>query len=210
VGLAEQNPVRAVKAPKLPKLKPKALDQEEVERLVDACRGSLLPRRDKAIILFLLDSGCRASELAGIRDGDVDFERGRARVMGKGSNERFVYLGRSALSALWLYVNEERPEHARPGDDHLFLLQDGYPMDRNSLRKVFDRRNGEAGVHASPHRMRHSAAIAHLRGGMDLLSLQRLLGHESLETTRVYLTALADEDVERAARRTSPADNWRL
>jgi site-specific recombinase XerD len=60
------------------------------------------------------------------------------------------------------------------------------------------------------HRLLHSAAIERLRAGMDLLSLQRMLGHESLETTRIYLTALADEGVERAARRTSQEDNWRL
>ena len=210
VGLVDHHPVRAVPGPKIPKLKPKALNQDEIEKLIDACENSKMPRRDKAIILFLLDTGCRASEMAGVRDCDIDFKRGRVKVIGKGSKERFVYLGRRALSALWLYVKEERPQHAKPGDDHLFLVQTGYPMNRDVLRQIFERRREEAGIHASPHMMRHSAAIARLRAGMDLISLQRMLGHETLETTKIYLTALADEDVEQAAKRTSPSDNWRL
>jgi site-specific recombinase XerD len=95
-------------------------------------------------------------------------------------------------------------------DDHLFLTDDGYPMNRRTVYLMFRRLSERAGVSASPHQLRHSSAIEHLRAGMDLLSVQRLLGHENLETTQVYLTALADEDVEQAARRTSPADNWRL
>jgi site-specific recombinase XerD len=140
----------------------------------------------------------------------VDLKTGKVRVMGKGSKERFVYLGKRALSALWLYVHDERPEHAQANDEHLFLTQDGYPMTRYTVGSLIARASERAGFHAHPHQLRHTAAIARLRNGMDLISLQRMLGHETLEVTRAYLTALNDEDVEQAATRTSPADSWRL
>lgn len=120
-----------------------------------------------------------------------------------------VYLGKRALSALWLYVSDERYP-ARATDDHLFLTQDGYPMDRHSIRRAIYRLADWAGIKASPHLFRHTSAIEHLRHGMDAFSLQKMLGHETLEMTRKYLTALDDEDVGDRARRTSPADNWRL
>jgi site-specific recombinase XerD len=211
IGLAETNPIKAVQAPKLPKLKPKALTQEQIALLLEAAEERATEkRRAKALILFLIDTGARASEVCGVKIPDVGFESGRVKVRGKGSKDRYVYLGRRALSALWLYVKDERPEPARVGDNHLFLTFDGYPMNRETLRRFMGRLGKWANVHASPHMFRHTAAISHLRHGMDLVSLQHLLGHESLEITQVYLTALSDEDVERQAKRTSPADNWRL
>jgi integrase/recombinase XerD len=83
-------------------------------------------------------------------------------------------------------------------------------MDRHTLRYIFRRLSARAGVKVSPQQFRHSAAVEHLRHGMDLVSLQHLSGHESIEVTRGYLDALNDEDVAEAARRTSPTDNWRL
>jgi site-specific recombinase XerD len=132
------------------------------------------------------------------------------RVFGKGSRERFTYLGQRARSDLWIYVQEDRPEPARVDGDFLFLGEQGYGLDRHSLRLIVYRLAQKVGIKASPHMFRHTAAIERLRKGMDLLSLQRFLGHEKLETTQVYLTALSDDDVQERARRTSPGDNWRL
>jgi site-specific recombinase XerD len=210
IRLADVHPVRVVPAPRLPKLKPKALSHAEVKSLLGATSRSRHKRRDRAIIRFLLDTGARASELCGARLGDVDLHTGRIRVLGKGSKERFTYLGRRARSDLWLYVREERPEPAQVDGDFLFLSEEGYGLDRHSLRLIVYRLAKKAGVKASPHMFRHTAAIERLRNGMDLLSLQRFLGHEQLQTTQVYLTALSDDDVQERARRTSPGDNWRL
>lgn len=210
IALAKSNPVSRVPPPRLPKRKVKALTKDAICALLEAAKDAALTRRAKALLLLLLDTGARASEVAGIEIGDVTWNNGRVRVIGKGDKERFVYVGRRALSALWLYVKEERPEPARVGDGHLFLTQDGYPLNRHSLRAILRRLGRTAGVMANPHQFRHSAAIEHLRHGMDLVSLQHLLGHESIEITRGYLTALDDEDVAEAARRTSPVDNWRL
>jgi len=210
VELAEDNPVEAVRPPKLPKLKPKALRHEDIEALLGAAEKAIAKRRAKAIILFLLDTGCRASELCGVTMDDVDFRTGKVLVTGKGSKQRFVYLGKRALSAVWLYSKDERPEPAKVHSDHLFLTVNDYPLTRHTLRGVIVRLADRVGVHATPHMFRHTAAILHLKNGMDLVSLQHLLGHNDVSTTRGYLEALKDEDVEDKARRTSPSDNWRL
>lgn len=141
---------------------------------------------------------------------DVGFTTGKVLVTGKGSKQRFVYLGKRALSAVWLYTKDERPEPKQVGSDHLFLTVRGYPFTRHTLRGVIERLADKVGVHATPHMFRHTAAILHLKNGMDLVSLQHLLGHNDISTTRGYLEALKDKDVEDKARRTSPSDNWRL
>ena len=210
VDLADGNPVRSVPPPKPPKLKPKALSRRQIDALLEAADRANAKRRAKALLLFLLDTGARASEVCGVRLPDVDFRSGKVKVRGKGDKERFTYLGRRALSALWLYVREERPEPTRVRDDHLFLTVDGYPMTRHALRGAIVRLANAAGIRATTHQFRHTAAIEHLRNGMDLVSLQHLLGHTSITTTRKYLTALQDEDVEARAKRTSPTNNWRL
>lgn len=212
VGLLQENPAAGIQAPRLPKVKPKALAQEDVEALLLAADKAKAKRRARALLLFLLDTGCRASELCGVEMGDVDLRTGKVLVTGKGSKQRFVYLGKRARSAVWLYVKDERPEPARVDSEHLFLTVRGYPLSRHTLKDIVKRLAARVGLRSkvSPHRFRHTAAINHLRNGMDLVSLQHLLGHASVVTTRGYLEALRDEDVEQKARRTSPSDNWRL
>jgi site-specific recombinase XerD len=210
IALVESNPTDSVPNPKLSKVKPRALTRAEVENLIEATHGSRNQRRDKAIVLFLLDTGARASELCTVATDDVSFDTGKTLVTGKGSKQRFVYLGKRALSATWLYVKDERPEPAQVRCHKLFLTVDGYPLDRHSLRHIINRLSERAGFHASPHRFRHTAAITHLRNGMDLVSLQHLLGHADIGTTRQYLNSLRDSEVQRTAQKTSPSDNWRL
>jgi site-specific recombinase XerD len=210
IALARSNPVVSVSPPRLPKRKAKALAKDDITAILKAADFATCKRRARALILFLLDTGARASEVANVKLSDVNWNSGKVKVTGKGNKERFVYVGQRALSALWLYVKEERPEPMMVGDDHLFLTDEGYSMDRHTLRYILRRLSARAGVKASPHQFRHSAAVEHLRHGMDLVSLQHLMGHESIEVTRGYLDALSDEDVAEAARRTSPTDNWRL
>jgi integrase/recombinase XerD len=210
VDLAPGNPAHAVKPPRPPDLKVKALTREQVEAMIAVTSQARLYRRARALVLFLLDTGARASEVTRLTVGDVNFASGKVKVRGKGDKERFVYLGKRALSALWLYVKEERPEPAQVDTNPLFMTGDGYALTRHTLRGIITRLGGKAGVKASTHAFRHTAAIEHLRHGMDLASLQHLLGHASVTTTRGYLEALSDEDVEERARRTSPGDNWRL
>lgn len=163
--------------------------------------------RDRAIILTLLDSGLRVSELCALTVADYDAPRGRLHVRhGKGDKARFVVIGARARKALWVYLAGREglaptaPLFAARGDNHLGRENIGHMLKR--LGEAADVRN----VH--PHRFRHTFAITFLRNGGSPLLLQELLGHERLETVQVYVR-LAEQDIDAGAKH-SPADNWRL
>jgi integrase/recombinase XerD len=165
--------------------------------------------RDRAIVLVLLDTGCRAAELCALLLGDVDMKTGAVQVRrGKGDKGRTVYLGNLAREALWRYVSKRKD--ARPGDP-LFETTKHSSMDRNALRKMLLGAGQRAEIvePVTPHRLRHTFAITYLRNGGDVYTLQRLLGHSSMDMVRRYL-ALAQTDIAEAHRRASPVDNWRL
>lgn len=165
--------------------------------------------RDRAIILVLLDTGIRAAELCDLLLGDVDMKTGAAQVRrGKGDKGRTVYLGNLAREGLWRYVAKRKD--TRPGDP-LFETTKHSAMDRNALRKLLLAAGERAEIvePVTPHRLRHTFAINYLRNGGDVYTLQRLLGHSTMEMVRRYL-ALAQTDIAEAHRRASPVDNWRL
>ncbi len=149
------------------------------------------------------------TELTGIKLGDLWFDDGHVKVLGKGNRERVVPFGREVGRALSCYVNSARPEPARPHHDFLFLTREGMPLTKTFLQNLVKRcgaRAGIEGIRVSPHSFRHTAAVTFLRNGGDAFSLQRLLGHSSLDMTRRYCE-LADVDVKRAHMSASPVDN---
>lgn len=162
--------------------------------------------RDRAILIVLLDSGARASELCDFVLSDYDGKRGRLLVrMGKGKKQRAVFLGMNARKVLWRYL-ASRPEAKR--GDPLFATRLGQKLDRNGLRHMIQRCAERAGVAgATVHRFRHTFAITFLRNGGSVLQLQSLLGHEKLDTVRIY-AKLAEIDLERAQEIASPVDGW--
>ena len=164
--------------------------------------------RDRAILVVLLDTGIRASELCDLVVEDYDTKNGRLHIRdGKGNKGRFVWLGEAARKALWRYQADRGD--AQPTDP-LFATRSNQPLDRNNLRHMIERCAKRAGVtKANVHRFRHSFAINFLRNGGSVLELQRLLGHERMETLRIYVT-LAESDLREAQRKASPADNWDL
>ncbi len=164
--------------------------------------------RDRAILLVLLDSGLRASELCALCVDDYDQRNGQLHVRhGKGNKGRYVYLGDSSRKAIWRYM-AARP--ATLAADPLFATRTGGHLERNSLGNMIEATARRAGVpKPTIHRFRHTFAINFLRNGGNVLELQQLLGHEKLDTVRIY-AALAQVDLEEAQRRASPADNWRL
>ncbi len=196
---------------------------EEVRALLEACdynapwdrkwaRGIKTRRptalRDRAIILMLLDSGIRVSELVMLRVRDYDRRRGQVTIRhGKGSKTRTVFVGDTTRKAMWRYLGSR--EHLTE-DDPLFATADGKPMDRHNVRKMLQNAGQRAGVKdVYPHRFRHTFAISFLRNGGSPLELQEMLGHARLDTVRIY-ARLAEVDLERAQKNASPADNWRL
>lgn len=163
--------------------------------------------RDKAIVLTLLDCGMRVSELCGLTLADFDQHRGQLIIRyGKGGKTRIVYLGEVARKALWKYLSSRGK--MRP-NDAVFITRTGRPMDRVNVGHMIARTGKRAGIHAHPHKFRHTFAITFLRNGGNVLTLQQILGHESMETVKNYAT-IAAVDIENALRIASPADNWRL
>ena len=164
--------------------------------------------------MTLLDTGLRAMEICSLRIGDVNLKTGRVEVKhgviggAKGGKGRTVFLGKAARRAVWRYL-----ANIEDGDDQdapLFLAKGDRKMTPNGLRQLIKGLAEKAGVvNAYPHKFRHTFAITYLRSGGDVLTLQALLGHSTLDMVRHY-ARIAEIDIEHAHRRASPVDNWRL
>ena len=178
---------------------------EEVEVLIATAKKSNCPKRDEAILWFLLDTGVRASELCAITLQDVDLTARRVKIQeGKGGKSRSVWLGSTAAKALWNYLKFEPHEEQDP----LFFNQRGEFLTRSGLLQLIERLGEAARIkqaRCSPHTFRHTFAISFLRAGGDVLTLQQLLGHTSLAMVNRYVK-LAQADLQRAHRQFSPAD----
>jgi integrase/recombinase XerD len=200
---------------------------EDIKRLLSACNYTKraisenrqtyrmkrpTAQRDKAIILTLLDTGLRVSELARLTISAIDLETGQITIepFGSGlkSKPRTVFIGKLSKSTLWRYLTSRDLE----SHDSLpvFTSKLNRPMDRHSIRKVLCYLGDKAEVQrVYPHRFRHTFAIQYLRNDGDIYTLQRILGHSSLEMVKRYLS-IAKADCESAHRKASPVDNWRL
>ena len=203
--------------------------KEEIELLIKACdfceeavtgrrRKFVMQRftskRDKAILLTLLDTGLRASELCALRVEDVDMKSGRVSVRpgeagkAKGGKGRVVFMGKSARRFLWRYLVDR--EDGNDPDSPLFVGKFNRPFNRDALRQLINSLGAKVGIKkCHPHRFRHTFAITYLRSGGDIFTLKALLGHGSLDMVEHY-ARIAEVDVEQAHRKASPADNWRL
>lgn len=165
------------------------------------------PERMRAILLLLLDTGLRCGELTSLKIVQLDQRNQRVQVMGKGALERSVPFSSRTAQALWRYLST-RPD-AQPGDP-LFTTYSNRPIAPTQLNKSIrnlGRKAGVAKVH--PHRFRHTFAIQYLRNGGDPYTLQKLMGHSTLDMVKRYL-ALAQIDMDKAHKRASPVDNWTL
>lgn len=209
--LIEKSPMKNIPRPKLPRFIPDPFSEQEIRALLSACKNMTdrSATRMIAMVLFLLDSGVRVGEMLGLKRADLDLEQGRAKVMGKGAKERYVYFGKATKRALWRYISLARTEPA-PNVENLFLTFDGRPLPKRQFAHFLSRLGETAGVpkvHA--HRFRRTAAVQFLRNGGNIFALQKLLGHETLEMVRRYVE-LASDDVAEAHQKASPVDGWRL
>jgi site-specific recombinase XerD len=163
--------------------------------------------RNRAIILLLLDTGIRSSELCGLRVINTDLKNRRIRVMGKGSKERSIPFCARTGQALWRYLQTRKEDRA---DDFLFTTILGNPLDPDRMLKLLYSIGERAGVtDVHPHRFRHTFAINFLRNGGDPWSLQMMLGHSTMEMVKTYLS-IAQADLDKSHKLASPVDNWRL
>lgn len=174
----------------------------EVVAMLAAAASGRQAARDTAIVLCLLDTGLRASELCGLRW--ADWMPDGLRVSGKGGRERIVPIGETAARAA-------RGLAPAGGLGYVFISRGrGRPLTRAGLKLLVGRLAHRAGVaSAHPHRFRHTFALTFLRAGGDIYSLQRILGHSSLVMVQRYL-ALAQGDITAAHRRASPVAAWGL
>jgi site-specific recombinase XerD len=200
------NPLRGVPVPRVPEQLVRSLREPEIRALLAAIDGSEQPDRDRALVLLLLDTGIRLSEAAGLSVHDVDLLEGRCRVMGKGSKERVVPVGRKARRA----VRQMLARRGNPGASApLFVGSDGRPLAPHGIQQVMRRLSARAdlSVRCSPHILRHTFARSFLQNGGDVFSLQRILGHSpsSLQVTRRYVDLL-DDDLREIHRIASPVD----
>jgi len=149
-----------------------------------------LGRRDRAALETLYATGCRASEVVGLRPVDLDLKAGTARCVGKGNKERQVPLGSNAIQALAAYLERDRPALLlkNPQTGAVFVSKSGRPLSRIALWQIVKRHARSAGLHAdvSPHTLRHSFATHLLARGADLRVVQEMLGHASIATTQIY------------------------
>ena len=165
-------------------------------------------RRDRAIVLLLLDTGLRASELCSLLVDDVDLSHKSAQVRrGKGDKPRLVAFSDFTGSAIFRYW-AERSDNTLEADDRAFVTSTGRRMTASNLLTLIRRLGERAGVvHCHPHRFRHTFAITWLRNNGDIFTLQEMLGHNSLDMVRRYLK-IAGSDIMHAHRRASPVANW--
>lgn len=208
--MLERSPMENIPRPKLPKkIKPR-FEKDELQRLWNACgeNADSQASRNRAILLLLLDTGLRASELCGLTLDRFDPEMRRVHVTGKGMKDRYVPVGRRVRKALWEYINLYRKPKVATGV--VFLTRHDTPLTGVSLAHVLKGLGTRAGVSGChPHRFRHTAARLYLRNGGDVMSLQQILGHEDLATTRIYVQ-LEQEDIEKMHERASPVDRMGL
>ena len=189
-GLTEDDPTAGVVRPRLPRGLPHPLSVGEVAAVIDAPPpGSPPGVRDRAILELLYGAGLRVSELTGLDVDDVDLDEGAVRVLGKGSKERDVPIGRMARDAIDAYLRTARPALASARSrGALFLNTRGGRLTRQSCARLLAEHARAAGIRrtVTPHDLRHSFATHLLEGGADVRVVQELLGHASVATTQIY------------------------
>ena len=181
----QENPVADLEYPKLRKSLPKYLTMEQSAALLRSVSGQNQVR-DYAILMLFLNCGIRRSELVGLNITDVYEDR--IRVIGKGNKERFVYFGTPCRKAIDAYM-AERNEKVLTDNRALFGSRNGNRISVTAVHRLVEKPLKQAGLLSSQfsaHKLRHSAATMMLSGGVDVKSVQEVLGHENLNTTQIY------------------------
>jgi len=199
-----KNPLRRVKAPKLPTDPIEPVQIEEIHQLLKTCQSNYAGARDKAMMLGLLDTGARAKEFLNINLEDVDMATGAVMIrQGKGRKPRMVFLGRKTIRAIRGYLRYRHDNYPA-----LWVSIRGERMTYAALRCLLRRRAEKIRMKSipTPHDFRRAFALVMLRNGVDIFALQKLMGHSDLQILRRYL-AQTDQDIHTAHMRGSPVDS---
>jgi integrase/recombinase XerD len=190
-GRLKDNVAKLLIAPAIWDRLPTVLAPKAVARLLEAPNvSSRLGSRDRAVLETLYATGCRASEVVGLRPLDIDLKAGMVRCLGKGDRERIVPLGSRACEALAEFLARDRPTLVarHPVTTTVLVSRTGRPLSRVGLWRIVKMYARAIGLVASvsPHTLRHSFATHLLAGGADLRAVQEMLGHASIATTQIY------------------------
>ncbi len=196
--------------PKAHRTLPEILNVDEAAQVLKALEvkageeQSAINLRDLAMLEVLYASGIRVSELCGLNLGDIDQSRNTLSVIGKGDRQRVVPLGIPAVKALQNYLSNARGELLNnKSADAVFLGTRGKRIDQRTVREVVYEAMKAVGATMGPHGLRHSAATHLLEGGVDLRTVQEILGHASLATTQIY-THVSPERLQSAYKQAHP------
>jgi integrase/recombinase XerC len=188
--LLKENPLDKISSPKQDKKLPSYLTGDEINRFLAAPDVSTpVGLRDKAILELLYASGLRVSELVHLTHSQIDMDTREIRIIGKGSKERLVLMGRPAQAAITAYLKEGRPQLlGKKKTDAVFINRYGKPLIERRIQKIVKQYALQGGIkkRVHPHTIRHTFATHLLDGGADLRVVQELLGHASLTTTQIY------------------------
>ncbi len=191
-GVLEENLAELLGSQKLWERVPEVMSPQLVERFLNAPQPyDPFWCRDRALLELLYATGCRASELSGLKARDVHLREGYCRCHGKGNKQRIAPLGRPAAAAVRQYLEDERPALAAAASsppEWLLLSRRGKQLRRETIWELVKKYASRAGAPASisPHTLRHSFATHLLAGGADLRQVQEMLGHASIATTQIY------------------------
>ena len=198
-----------ISRPKLQKRLPRALTVEEVDLLLDITLNTPFDYRNKAMLELMYGAGLRVSELVSLTLNQIDLENGLIRIMGKGRKEREIPIGEYGVYYLKLYLEHRGmliKNHRQ--EDALFLNNHGKQITRQGFFKILKQLLLDTGLNpdVSPHTLRHSFATHLLSHGADLRSIQEMLGHSDISTTKIY-THVSDEKVEADYKKYHPREH---
>ncbi len=196
VGVVKRDVSQFVERPKLRKSLPKTLSVEDIDVLLDIELKTVFDYRNKAMLELMYGTGLRVSEIVNLTFNDIDMTNCIIRIMGKGSKEREVPLGEYSIYYLKLYLDKREAMLKEKSCDKLFLNNHGQGMTRQGFFKNLKILLKEKGLNTnvSPHTLRHSFATHLLNRGADLRSIQEMLGHSDIATTKIY-THVSNEKV---------------
>lgn len=192
----KDNQAEFIDRPKLAKHLPYTLTVKEIDKLLDIALVTVFDYRDKAMLELMYGTGLRVSELVSLTVYDVDFYNAFLRIKGKGSKERIVPINNASLKYLKLYLDRRCLLLKKKTSDELFLNARGEGISRQGFFKNLKKLLAKKGmpVNISPHSLRHSFATHLIENGADLRSVQTMLGHSDITTTKIY-THISNEKV---------------
>ena len=204
-----QNPFSKVRTPKLDKRLPVFLEETQIDSLLHLLYSTPLGLRDQAVLEMLYATGCRVSELAGLRLADVDLNGLFVLLHGKGNKDRIVPIGHTCKDALLCYYSQSRSplmaKYQVYEHQYVFVNNRGGVLTDRSVRRILDKYVQKLALqkNVSPHTIRHTFATHLLEHGADLRAVQELLGHASLSTTQIY-THITNERINKVYQKNFP------